>query len=130
MIDSPRFENEEMISSLEQCCTAKLSVRKTNKFRLIAPAFYRGLIKVKVLQDELLTTGITLNVLEARASKLEEENRELLDRWLAKVKADADSLNEANEFLEQIRGMRMASPIIGGEDATASLEENRGESKE
>jgi len=109
---------------------AKLSVRKTNKSRLITPAFNRGLIEVKVLQDELLTTGITLNVLEARAIKLEEENKELLDRWLAKVKADADSLNEANEFLEQIRGMRMASPIVGGEDATPSLEENRGESKE
>ena len=118
-----------MILNFEQCCTAKLSVRKTNKFKLI-PAFYQRLIEVQVLQDELLTTGITLNVLEARATKLEAENKELLERWLAKVKADADSLNEANEFLEQIRGMRMASPTSGGEDATPSLEENRGDSKE
>lgn len=82
----------------------------------------------QVLQDELLTVGISLNVLEAKAAKLEEENRSLLQRWLAKVKADADSMNEANEFLEKIRGMRMSSPTSTGEGATLGLEENNGNS--
>lgn len=58
----------------------------------------------------MLTTGLSLAVLEERSSKLEEENKSLLDRWLAKVKAEAETMNDANEFLERIREMRMSSP--------------------
>ena len=81
--------------------------------------------QIQVLQDELLTTGISLNVLEDKAAKLEQENKALLERWLAKVKADADGMNEANEFLEQIRGMRMSSPTSTGEEAPFGGEETK-----
>jgi hypothetical protein len=79
--------------------------------------------QIQVLQDELLATGISLNVLEAKSVKLQEENKELLERWLAKVEADADGMNEANQFLEQIRGMRMSSPTSAGEEAPLGVEE-------
>lgn len=62
--------------------------------------------------------GISLTVLEERAAKLEEENKALLERWLAKIKAEAETMNDANEFLERIRGMRMASPVGGGEETS------------
>jgi chromosome segregation ATPase len=86
--------------------------------------------QIQVLQDELLATGISLNVLEAKAVKLQEENKELLERWLAKVKADADGMNEANQFLEQIRGMRMSSPTSTGEEAPLGVEETARESED
>lgn len=49
-------------------------------------------------------------MLEERSEKLEEENKSLLERWLAKTKAEAETMNDANEFLERIREMRMSSP--------------------
>ena len=37
-------------------------------------------------------------------------DKSLLERWLAKIKAEAETMNDANEFLERIKGMRMSSP--------------------
>lgn len=50
-------------------------------------------------------------VLEERSEKLEEENKSLLERWLAKIKVEAENMNDANEFLERIKEMRMSSPV-------------------
>jgi hypothetical protein len=51
--------------------------------------------------------------LEERAEKLEEENKSLLERWMVRIRAEAEKMNDANEFLEGVRGMRMESPISG-----------------
>jgi len=51
--------------------------------------------------------------LEQRVERLEQENKALLERWLAKINAEAETMNDANEFLEQIRGLRMSSPAAG-----------------
>lgn len=58
-----------------------------------------------------------MSVLEERAAKLDEENKSLLERWLAKIKSEAETMNDANEFLEKIREMRMSNPT-GIDDAT------------
>jgi len=71
--------------------------------------------QIQILQDELLTTGISLSVLEERAAKVEEENKSLLERWMVRIKAEAEKMNDANEFLEGIRGMRLESPGPGEE---------------
>ena len=71
------------------------------------------------MQDELLMTGLSLAVLEEKAAKLEEENKALLERWMAKIKAEAETMNDANEFLERIREMRMSSPVGGVEDTSS-----------
>ena len=49
-------------------------------------------------------------MLEERAEKLEAENKELLERWMKRMSAEAEKMNDANDFLERIRGMRMSSP--------------------
>ena len=49
-------------------------------------------------------------MLEERTEKLEVENRALLERWMTRISAEAEKMNDANEFLERIRGMRMSSP--------------------
>ena len=61
-------------------------------------------------------TGLSLTVLEEKMAKLEAEYKALLERWLAKTKAEAETMNDANEFLERIRGMRMSSPVGGDDD--------------
>jgi Autophagy protein 16 (ATG16) len=71
-----------------------------------------------------LATGISLTVLEERTAKLEEENRSLLERWLAKIKAEVETMNDANEFLERIRGMRMSSPTSAYDTPVVEKEED------
>jgi len=58
----------------------------------------------------MLTNGISLTILEQRAEKLEAENKALLERWMTRISAEAEKMNDANEFLERIKGMRMSSP--------------------
>jgi hypothetical protein len=84
----------------------KLSGRRINKCRYSRCT--RTLIEI--LQDELLTSGISLTVLEEKAAELEKENKSLLERWMSRIKAEAEKMNDANEFLEQIRGMKLSSP--------------------
>jgi hypothetical protein len=69
-----------------------------------------------------LTTGISLTVLEERAEKLEAENKTLLERWMTRMSAEAEKMNDANEFLERIRGMRMSSPTA---EETNTVEEKQ-----
>ncbi|KAK9256200.1 autophagy-related protein 16 [Lipomyces tetrasporus] len=57
---------------------------------------------VQILQDEILTYQIQLNVAEDNVNKLEKENRELVNRWMERVSREAEKLNDANAFLESI----------------------------
>ncbi|CUM54508.1 Autophagy protein 16 [Debaryomyces fabryi] len=57
---------------------------------------------VEILNDELLLNEIQTNVLNDRISKLSDENKKLVERWIEKVKSDAEKLNDANEFLERV----------------------------
>ena len=61
-------------------------------------------------------------MLEERAAKLEEENKSLLERWMVRIRAEAEKMNDANEFLEGIRGMKMEVPA-GGEDLSVKERE-------
>ncbi|KAK9373296.1 autophagy-related protein 16 [Lipomyces chichibuensis] len=57
---------------------------------------------IQILQDEILTYQIQLNVAEDKVNKLEKENRELVNRWMERVSREAEKLNDANAFLESI----------------------------
>ncbi len=35
---------------------------------------------------------------ERRATELQQENRELVDRWMAKMGKEADAMNDASKF--------------------------------
>jgi hypothetical protein len=63
-------------------------------------------------------------VLEERAGNLEAENKELLERWMKRMSAEAEKMNDANDFLESIRGMRMSSPAA---DETTTVDEKKEE---
>ncbi|CAI7597333.1 unnamed protein product [Penicillium pancosmium] len=57
--------------------------------------------KAKLLddfQDEIAALNLQMNMAEQKAAKLERENRELVDRWMARMGQEADAMNDASKF--------------------------------
>lgn len=52
---------------------------------------------VEIINDEHLVHEIQQNVLKEEVEKLKKENELLVQRWMAKVAQDADSMNQGNE---------------------------------
>jgi hypothetical protein len=53
---------------------------------------------LKDVQDELVSLNLQFNMAEDRSKKLEKENRELVDRWMARMGKEADAMNDASKF--------------------------------
>ncbi|PKX97496.1 ATG16 family protein [Aspergillus novofumigatus IBT 16806] len=49
-------------------------------------------------QDELATLNLQLNMAEERSSRLQRENQELIDRWMARIGREAEAMNNASKF--------------------------------
>ncbi|KAL2438579.1 Autophagy protein 16 [Exophiala dermatitidis] len=59
----------------------------------------RGKAKlIEDVQDENVTLNLQLNMAEERSEKLKKENKELIDRWMARMGKEADHMNEAHRF--------------------------------
>ncbi|KAK2766984.1 hypothetical protein FQN54_006301 [Arachnomyces sp. PD_36] len=57
--------------------------------------------KAKLLddvQDELVSLNLQFNMAEERSTRLEKENRELVERWMARMGKEADAMNDASRF--------------------------------
>ncbi|CBF90220.1 hypothetical protein AN0090.2 [Aspergillus nidulans FGSC A4] len=57
--------------------------------------------KAKLLegfQDEIATFELQLNMAEERSNRLQKENQELIDRWMARMGKEADAMNDAYQF--------------------------------
>ncbi|GFF41476.1 autophagy protein Apg16, putative [Aspergillus udagawae] len=57
--------------------------------------------KAKLLedfQDELATLNLQLNMAEERSGRLQRENQELIDRWMARIGREAEAMNDASTF--------------------------------
>ncbi|EFR03183.1 autophagy protein 16 [Nannizzia gypsea CBS 118893] len=57
--------------------------------------------KAKLLddvQDELVSLNLQFNMAEERAKKYEEENQQLVDRWMARMGQEAEAMNKASRF--------------------------------
>jgi hypothetical protein len=50
------------------------------------------------VQDEMLALNIQLNMVDERCRKLEKENKDLVDRWMARMSKEADAMNDASKF--------------------------------
>lgn len=68
---------------------------------------------IELINDENLSSQIQNNVLAKKVRELSTENDSLIKRWIDKVKADAERMNEVNEMLE---AKARVSPIESGED--------------
>ncbi|KAI1397083.1 autophagy protein 16 [Hypoxylon fuscum] len=52
---------------------------------------------LKDIQDENLTLNIQLDVTEQKAAKLTADNKDLVDRWMKRMRHEADAMNQENE---------------------------------
>jgi chromosome segregation ATPase len=59
----------------------------------------RGKAKlIENVQDENVTLNLQLNMAEEQSGKLKKENKELVDRWMARMGKEADRMNEEHKF--------------------------------
>ncbi|OJJ81364.1 ATG16 family protein [Aspergillus glaucus CBS 516.65] len=57
--------------------------------------------KAKLLddfQDELATLNLQLNMAEEQSNRLQRENQELVDRWMARMGKEAEAMNDASRY--------------------------------
>lgn len=62
----------------------------------------------KILHDEISTLQLELGQIEDRNQTLTKDNAKLLQRWLDAKQVEANKMNEANEFYENMRTRHQA----------------------
>lgn len=60
------------------------------------------------MHDEISTLQLELGQIEERNQTLTKDNAKLLQRWLDAKQAEANKMNEANEFYENMRSRHQA----------------------
>ncbi|KAF5355624.1 hypothetical protein D9756_003950 [Leucocoprinus leucothites] len=77
---------------------------------------------VQILHDEISTLQLELGQIEERNQNLQKDNAKLLQRWLDAKQAEANKMNEANAFYEDMRFRHQANAKNGtnGSDASPS----------
>ncbi|KAJ3750123.1 ATG16-domain-containing protein [Lentinula detonsa] len=73
---------------------------------------------VQILHDEISTLQLELGQIEERNSTLTKDNAKLLQRWLDAKQGEANKMNEANEFYEDMRSKRQA--VLTWRDGSAA----------
>ncbi|TFK40953.1 ATG16-domain-containing protein [Crucibulum laeve] len=63
---------------------------------------------LEVLHDEISTLQLELGQIEERNQTLTKDNAKLLQRWIDAKQAEANKMNEANEFYENMRSRHQA----------------------
>lgn len=58
---------------------------------LVSPA-------MQEVQDENMSLNLQLNVAEQQSAKLKRENKDLVDRWMARMGREADAMNDKLKF--------------------------------
>jgi hypothetical protein len=46
----------------------------------------------------MITLNLQLNMAEQRSNKLQRDNKDLIDRWMARMGQEADAMNDASRF--------------------------------
>lgn len=74
--------------------TSQLNVRLRDREEEL-----RGKAKlVENVQDENVTLNLQLNMAEEQSQRLRKENKELVDRWMARIGKEADRMNDEHKF--------------------------------
>lgn len=55
-------------------------------------------LRIQDIQDELATLNLQLNMAEDKSNRLQRENQELVDRWMARMGKEAEAMNDASKF--------------------------------
>lgn len=89
--ESKTIKNIEFLK--QKIENAKLEVQEKNK-------------SIEIINDEILSYQIQNNVLQNSVNQLTQENDGLIRRWMEKVKLDAETINEANELIENTKNKK------------------------
>ncbi|KAK7064438.1 ATG16 domain-containing protein [Favolaschia claudopus] len=92
---------------------------------------------VQILHDEISTLQLELGQIEDRNQNLTKDNAKLLQRWLDAKQVEANKMNEANEFYEDMRTRhqtvltwRDGSAANGADSASQSSVSGNGDAEE
>lgn len=92
-----KTKNETVISSLRK------TINKSNdKVESLNIEIKEKNKTIELINDELLVLQMQVKVLTNSVQQLTAENENLIQRWMDKVSADAEKLNDANQFLSSI----------------------------
>ncbi|KAJ3815048.1 ATG16-domain-containing protein [Lentinula lateritia] len=75
---------------------------------------------VQILHDEISTLQLELGQIEERNATLTKDNAKLLQRWLDAKQTEANKMNEANDFYEDMRSKHQA--VLTWRDGSAAGE--------
>ena len=50
------------------------------------------------MHDETVSLTLQLNMAEEHSQKLRRENKDLVDRWMARMGQEADAMNDESKF--------------------------------
>ena len=56
------------------------------------------LINRQDVHDETVSLTLQLNIADDNIKKLQQENKELVDRWMTRMGQEADAMNRASRF--------------------------------
>ncbi|GAA5965678.1 hypothetical protein JCM3765_000925 [Sporobolomyces pararoseus] len=78
--------------------------------------------QIVILQDDHTSLSLELNQQDLLISRLKEDNKNLLDRWLEAKREEAERMNEANEWVSQARRLKVGDDSSKGEDDEVKIE--------
>lgn len=76
--------------------------------------------RVQTLTDEIQALELELNQVNERNQVLKQDNASLLSRWIDKMNDEAEKMNTANTFYEDMKGKGWKSGRSGGSDTGGS----------
>lgn len=62
--------------------------------------------RAQILQDDHTSLSLELHQQDLLISRLKEDNKNLLDRWLEAKREEAERMNEANEWVSEARRLK------------------------
>ncbi|GAA5906926.1 Atg16p [Sporobolomyces salmoneus] len=77
--------------------------------------------QIVILQDDHTSLSLELNQQDLLISRLKEDNKNLLDRWLEAKREEAERMNEANEWVSQARRLKVGDDPEKGKEEEAEV---------
>ena len=95
-LDKIKFDQEKDRKRIEGLTRERLTLER--KLRDRGEELKGKARLVEDVQDEMVSLNLQVNMAEQRSTKLEKENKELVDRWMARMGQEADALNDASSW--------------------------------
>jgi len=118
--ESSRLDSENLRKTREEVVVLQRKVAQHNELMTEKDR------TAQILHDEIRTLQLELGQIEDRNQTLTKDNAKLLQRWLDAKQAEANKMNEANEFYENLKSQHQT--VIawrnGGTDSASSVSGN------